>query len=78
MNKQERLGQRICLYSVLLFVSAVVICGVDLLTMGGRGKLLVPLSGYLAIIFSGVILQVIGAAVPNMRFKRQEKKPGIK
>ena len=78
MNRQERIGQRIRNYSFLLFLAALVICFFDVLTMGARGEMLVPLSGYLAMIFGGVVMQVVGNAIPNMRFRHDQTKPGIK
>ena len=52
----------------LLLVAMLVLCVIDVSGIAGRGGLLVPLAGYLTGIFTGVLMQFLGAAIPHMRF----------
>ena len=52
----------------LLLVAMFVLCVVDVSGLATRGGLMVPLAGYLTGIFTGVLMQFLGSAIPNMRF----------
>ena len=68
MNRQATIGKWTRGLGQLLFVVVMLVCGVDLLGVTERGGLAVPLAAYLIGIFSGVLMQFLGAAIPNMRF----------
>jgi hypothetical protein len=50
----------------LLLVAMLVLCVVEFSGLAARGGLTVLLSGYLTGIFTGVIMQFLGSAIPNM------------
>ena len=68
MKRQKTIGAWTMGVGQLLLVAMLVLCVVDLSGIAERGGLLVPLSGYLTGIFTGVLMQFLGAAIPNMRF----------
>lgn len=65
---QKSLGRLIAGVGQLLLVAIVVLCCIDVGGISARGELMVPLWGYLSMIFTGFAMQFIGAAVPNMVF----------
>ena len=67
MSQQKKLGRKIMQSGLWILFAMFVICCVDLVGLSARGEMLVPLSGYLTGIFSGVALQFVGAAVSNMK-----------
>lgn len=67
-STQKLIGSRTMGLGQLLLFATLVVCIVDVVGLGSRGHLLVPLSGYLTSIFGGVAMQFVGAAIPNMRF----------
>jgi Na+/serine symporter len=70
MNQQKIGAWTMGLGQLLLFAIAVF-CFVDVSGLSGRGELLMPLSGYLTGIFTGVVMQFVGAAIPNMTFSAE-------
>ena len=68
MTKQQSIGAWVMGLGQLLLVAMLVLCVVDICGIASRGTLLVPLSGYLTGIFSGVAMQFLGSAIPNMKF----------
>ncbi len=68
MNIQQSIGAWTMGLGQLLLVAVLVLCVVDILGLATRGGRLVPLAGYLAGIFTGVLMQLLGSAIPSMRF----------
>ncbi|MCA9126956.1 MAG: hypothetical protein KDB22_07720 [Planctomycetales bacterium] len=68
MKKQKTIGVWTTALGQLLLVAMLVLCVVDIAGLQARGQLLIPLAGYLSGIFTGVAMQFLGAAIPNMRF----------
>lgn len=68
MNRQKKIGAWIMGLGQLLLVAMLVLCVVDISGISVRRELMIPLAGYLTGIFSGVLMQFVGAAIPNMRF----------
>ena len=60
--------------SIVLMFAALVACVLDVFFVT-RGALTVPIWGYLVVIGTGVVLQVAGAAIPNMKFGTRSKQP---
>lgn len=57
----------------LLMFAAFIVCMFDLYGFADRGHLLVPLSGYLTVIFSGVALNVVSSPIKHMEFEGSKK-----
>ena len=70
---QERIGKRVSGFGYLLLFAVFVTCCIDLALLQTNGGMIVPLSGYLFSIFTGVVMQFVGAAIPNMRFSDATK-----
>jgi hypothetical protein len=68
MDIQRKVGAWTMGLGRLLLFAIFLLCIFDVVGLESRGGLLVPLSGYLTGIFTGVAMQFIGAAVPNMKF----------
>jgi hypothetical protein len=68
MKRQKTIGAWTTGLGQLLLFAMLVLCIVDISGIGARGGLMVPLIGYLSGIFTGVLMQFVGAAIPNMRF----------
>ncbi|MFT5287761.1 MAG: hypothetical protein ACI8TQ_003949 [Planctomycetota bacterium] len=68
MNKQQSIGAWTMGLGKLLLVAMFVICVIDILGLQERGGLMLSLTGYLTGIFTGVVMQFVGAAIPNMKF----------
>ena len=62
----KAIGRFITSFGRLLLFSVVFLCLFDAWGLSERGGLLVPLKGYLTLIFIGVLTQFAGAAIPNM------------
>jgi len=58
--------------SIMAFLAAGIACVADLFVVS-KGVMTVPFWGYIAVIGSGVALQVLGSAIPNMRFGSKPK-----
>ena len=72
-SKQISLGRQIQRIGYALLAAVGLVCALDLWIWPMSGLLAVPLIGYLAAILTGVALQFVGAALPNMRFTRSTK-----
>ena len=68
MKRQQSIGAWIMSLGQLLLVAMLVLCVVDISGLAARGGQMVPLAGYLSGIFTGVFMQFLGSAIPNMRF----------
>lgn len=68
MKQQQAIGAWAMGLGQLLLVAMLVLCVVDISGLAARGGLMIPLAGYLAGIFTGVFMQFLGSAIPNMRF----------
>lgn len=68
MNKQQSIGAWTMGLGQLLLVAMLVLCVVDISGLATRVGLMVPLAAYLTGIFTGVLMQFVGSAIPHMRF----------
>jgi Na+/serine symporter len=75
MTKQQSIGAWVRGLGHILLIAVFVFCMVDISGLAERGRLLMPLVGYLTGIFSGVAMQFVGAAIPNMEFTSTNPKP---
>ncbi len=74
MQRQRVIGRWTTGLGQLLLALVALLCFVDLAGLEQRGMLMVPLAGYLSCIFTGVFMQFLGAAIPNMRFSHVDYK----
>ncbi|MEM6366255.1 MAG: hypothetical protein AAF745_17640 [Planctomycetota bacterium] len=68
MKQQQAVGAWMMGLGQLLLVAMVVLFAVDIFGLTARGGLMIPLTGYLAGIFTAVFMQFLGSAIPRMRF----------
>lgn len=68
MRRQQLVGAWTMGLGKLLLVAMFVLCAVDVSGLVARGGLMVPLAGYLTGIFTGVLMQFVGSAIPHMKF----------
>ncbi|MEM8671526.1 MAG: hypothetical protein AAGG48_28660 [Planctomycetota bacterium] len=68
MRTQRTIGVWTMGLGQLLLFAMLLLCVVDVSGLESRGGLMIPLVGYLAGIFTGVFMQFLGSAIPNMRF----------
>ena len=73
MTSQQAFGRWIMNLGRLLLVVVAIVCLVDVAGLSGRGGLAIELSGYLTAIVTGVGMQFLGAAIPNMQFAGTQK-----
>ena len=68
-SRQKSIGQWTQGIGCLILFAIFVFCLLDVSGLQDRGTMLLSVGGYLTVIFAGVILQFVGAAIPNMRFR---------
>ncbi len=78
MQSKNRVGAWIEHSGQLLLFLVFVVCMFDLYGFTERGGLLVPLSGYLSLIFSGVVLHIVAAPIKQIDFHSQIKQKSVK
>ncbi|MEM8678962.1 MAG: hypothetical protein AAGF97_06405 [Planctomycetota bacterium] len=72
MTTQQSLGKWLRNASYLVLIAVFATYMIDLIGSSESGRTMVSFPAYMAAIFTGVALRVIGSAVPNMRFRQQE------
>lgn len=72
MKRQQAIGGWTMGVGQLLLFVVMIVCIFDFAGMQERSGLMLPLSSYLTAIFTGVFMQILGAAIPNMRFANIE------
>jgi membrane protein YqaA with SNARE-associated domain len=73
-SRLQTIGEWVKGVSFVLMFAAFVACVLDVVVVT-RGALTVPFWGYLVVIGTGVALQFVGAAIPNMKFGSRSIKP---
>lgn len=68
MTRQDAIGRWVQALGQFLLAGLVLVSFLDVSGLATRHHLLVPLSCYLQTIMIGAGMQVVGAAIPHLRF----------
>ena len=73
---QKSVGSFVSGLGLLLLFLVVVVCSFDVTGLLAGPGVGVPLWGYLSMIFTGVAMQFVGSAIPNMEFETGKSPAG--